>query len=125
MIQGIHAGRGLRLAVAAAALAIVTGSCSPSTSGPGDFTGGGAGGTPNSVSVRDNYFTPSTITVKAGSAVTWTWAGKNDHSVTFNDGTTSTTQSTGVYTRTFSTAGTYSYHCAVHGTSMSASVTVQ
>ncbi len=114
-----------RLALGAAALMLAVGSCSPSTSGP-SFTGGpGGGGTPNSISVRDNYFTPATISVKAGSTVTWTWAGRNDHSVTFSDGTTSTTQSSGVYSRTFPTAGTYNYHCAVHGASMSASVTVQ
>ena len=60
-----------------------------------------------------------------GAKVTWTWTGAALHSVTFDDGATSTTQATGSYSRTFDTAGTYGYHCKVHGTSMSGTVTVQ
>jgi len=97
--------------------------------------------TPNDVLVENNRFDPGTLTVAAGTTVKWTWAtctGSNDpynggagqtcvdHSVTWDDGSgTSATQAEGTYQRAFATAGTYRYHCAVHGTAMSGSVVVQ
>lgn len=97
--------------------------------------------TPNDVLVQNNSFNPATLTVAAGTTVKWTWAtcsGSNDpynggtgqtcvdHSVTWDDGTgTSATQSEGTYQRAFATAGTYKYHCVVHGTAMSGTVVVQ
>jgi plastocyanin len=45
--------------------------------------------------------------------------------VTFDDGLSSPTQDQGSYSRTFSAAGTYNYHCAVHGAAMAGSITVQ
>ena len=81
--------------------------------------------TSNAVSVGDNYFAPAATTVPAGTTVTWTWSGSVIHSVTFDDGTGSATQATGTFTRTFTAAGTYAYHCAVHGAAMSGSVKVQ
>ena len=80
------------------------------------------------VTVQDNSYAPSNLTVPPGTTVTWTWAGSNyaAHSVTFTDGVNSSqTQSTGTHTRTFSTAGTYGYYCDVHGTSMSGTIRVQ
>ena len=101
--------------------------------------GNGSNQTPTpttSVSVKNNVFTPQDISVTGGSTVTWTWdscapdpyGGAQtcvDHSVLFDDGATSPIKSSGAYTRTFSAPGTYSYHCAVHGTSMSGRVVVQ
>jgi plastocyanin len=89
-----------------------------------------------SVSVKNNVFTPQDISVSGGSTVTWTWDSCSpdpyggaqtcvDHSVLFDDGTTSPTKSSGAYTRTFSAPGTYPYHCAVHGAAMSGKVVVQ
>ena len=87
-------------------------------------------GTPaaaNQVSVRDNSYAPAATTVKVGTTVTWSWAAGNysSHTVTFADGAASADQATGTYERTFNTAGTFNYQCAVHGASMSGSVTVQ
>jgi plastocyanin len=46
--------------------------------------------------------------------------------VVLDDGSASSSvQSSGSYTHQFSTAGTYSYHCAVHGTAMSGKIVVQ
>jgi plastocyanin len=42
----------------------------------------------------------------------------------FDDGQKSADQSTGTYTRTFTTAGAYPYHCTIHP-GMAGSVTVQ
>ena len=92
----------------------------------------------NTVTVTNNAFTPATLTVTPGTNVTWNWntcSGGDaygygqtcvDHSVVLDDGTaTSSTQSAGSFSHQFATAGTYTYHCAVHGSSMSGKVVVQ
>ncbi len=81
------------------------------------------GGT--SVSVQDNQFNPQQANVGVGATVTWTWAGSNQHNVTFSDGPASSTQVTGTYQRQFAAAGNYSYLCTVHGAFMSGTVVVQ
>jgi len=98
---------------------------SDSTTGP--TPGGTTGGTTGAVTVGNNFFSPANISVAAGATVTWTWAmGDVEHTVTFSDGAPgSNRQSSGTFQRTFSTAGTYSYFCSVHGANvMSGTVTV-
>jgi plastocyanin len=85
--------------------------------------------------VNNNRFAPNATTVAVGTTVTWTWDSCGDdgyggtacvaHTVTFDDGAGSARQSSGSYDRAFSTAGTYPYHCTVHGTAMAGTVTVQ
>ncbi len=83
------------------------------------------------VSVGNNFFMPSSITIDAGTRVRWTWTatGAIAHSVR-STGLPSFTSSailTGngsVYTFTFNTPGVYTYDCAVHGVAMSGTVTV-
>lgn len=99
---------------------------SGSTGNAGSSSGGNAGNsTSSSVTVADNAFSPGATTVPRGTTVTWTWGGRNQHDVTFDDGTASATQAAGTFARTFGAAGTYRYHCTVHGTAMAGSVTVQ
>ncbi|MDE1857977.1 MAG: cupredoxin domain-containing protein [Thaumarchaeota archaeon] len=70
--------------------------------------------------VIDNFsFAPQDITVVIGvnNTVTWTNAQSGvPHTVTANDGTWGSAQlSTGqTYTHTFTTAGTFGYHCSIH-----------
>jgi plastocyanin len=94
---------------------------------PGPTTGGTASGgsTTSSISVLDNRFDPTATTVTPGTTVTWTWGGRVDHNVTFDDGAASGSKSTGNYQRTFNTAGTFSYHCTIHGAAMSGTITVK
>jgi plastocyanin len=94
---------------------------------PGSPSTPGTPANANEVSVRDNSYSPASATVKAGTTVTWTWAAGNysSHTVTFADGPASPDQTSGTYARTFSSAGTFNYQCAVHGSSMSGSVVVQ
>ena len=49
------------------------------------------------------------------------------HTVTFDADTTimSAFQSSGTYARTFTVAGTYPYHCSIHGKAMTGVITVQ
>jgi plastocyanin len=91
----------------------------------------------NSVMLLAASFDPSSITVPVNTTVNWQWNSCSGdgyggygtcvtHSIVFDDGSgiTSDTQSSGTFSRTFTKAGTYKYHCAIHGQSMSGSVTV-
>jgi len=81
---------------------------------------------PNAVTVANDVFSGGTKTVAVGTTVTWTWAqGAVTHNVTFDDGQHSASQNSGTYSRQFTTAGTYPYHCTIHGPSMSGTITVQ
>jgi plastocyanin len=90
-------------------------------SGDNGDGGQGPGDTPEGdILVRNNSFTPSQLNVAAGASVVWAWqAGSAIHNVTFNDGESSGNQSSGTYERTFDTAGTFPYHCTIHGTATS------
>ncbi|HUQ19553.1 MAG TPA: plastocyanin/azurin family copper-binding protein [Gemmatimonadaceae bacterium] len=105
---------------------------------PGGGSNNGNNGTNRtlSVTVTNNSFTPGATTITHGSTVQWTWNtctgdgyGSTDacveHTVTFDDGPTSQMQDRGTFQRTFNTAGTYKYHCAVHGAAMSGEVKVE
>src|SRR5882672_9043261 len=73
-------------------------------------------GTDTSIQVLDNKFTPATVNITPGTAVTWTWAGSIAHNVTSDDAafTASETQTQGHHTVTFQPAGTFHYHCTIH-----------
>jgi plastocyanin len=92
----------------------------------------------NTVRVTNNSFTPGTLTVATGTSVTWNWdtcSGGDSygtgqtcvtHSVTMDDNSlTSDSQSSGNFVHQFTAPGTYAYHCAIHGTSMSGKIVVQ
>ena len=82
-----------------------------------------------------NTFVPGIVNVNMGMTVTWKWATCSGdgystcptHSVTFDDGSgiASGIQNSGEFSRTFSAAGTYKYHCAVHGSGMAGQVVVK
>jgi plastocyanin len=113
---------------AAAAALVLTTSCGGGSSSNSVTTPNPTptGSTSNSLTVSNNLFDPNSTTVPVGTTVTWTWAvGSVNHNVTFDDGTKSGTQNTGTFTRTFTTAGTYNYHCTIHGSAMSGTIKVQ
>ena len=68
------------------------------------------------VVIKNYDFTPNTITVKAGSSVTWRNDDNTAHTATSDTGAwNSSNLSKGqTYAKTFSTPGTYTYHCALH-----------
>lgn len=75
-----------------------------------------------------NSFTPSTVTIQAGQGVTWSWVS-GFHSV-ISDSTPkafadSPQQASGQFVATFPTAGTYPYHCGIHGAMMTGTIVVQ
>jgi len=81
----------------------------------------------NSVSIQNFAFSPSAITVKKGTTVTWTNQDSATHTVTETDGQDgpkSGDLSTGKsYSFTFNTTGTFKYECSIH-TDMTGAVTV-
>jgi plastocyanin len=132
MSSDFPAVRKLIPTVLLAALAACGGSSMPTSPG----TGGGTGNPPpNTINVVNNSFSPSTLTVAAGTTVTWSWSSTAvDHNVVPDDGSTPTmsgapTNGPHTYTFTFTNPGTYHFHCQVHGGAggqgMSGTVVVQ
>ena len=74
------------------------------------------------VSVEDNTFGPRVIEVPAGTEVTWTWEGNNDHNVVGDD-FESEVMKDGTFQHTFDEARRYEYACTLHG-NMTAAVEV-
>lgn len=71
-------------------------------------------------------FDPVSVTVKAGQTVTWKNGSGIGHTVTFDSGPSFDKQLAdgSSVSRTFTTAGTYNYHCTIHGQSMHGTITV-
>jgi predicted lipoprotein with Yx(FWY)xxD motif/plastocyanin len=81
--------------------------------------GGGATAAPATTSqaaIADFEFSPPTLTVAAGTTVTWTNGGAVPHTVTADDGSFESGRLTSRdrFSRAFETAGTFAYHCAIH-----------
>jgi plastocyanin len=114
-------------------------SCSGSTEPGGPNNTGGnnppPSGPPSAVSInmQDYSYSPMSVTLKSGGAVTWTNRGTVAHTAT--GGAISSGQvlppsgggyggtGGGVYQQVFPSAGTYQYHCANHA-QMTGTITV-
>ena len=131
---GRHTFRCLRIGASVALLGCGGATSQPSTGNPPPPPPG----TPNSVVLTNNAFTPTTLNVAAGATVTWTWdsctggdgygGGQTctSHNIVFDDQAAgSGTLSNGVFTRAFPVAGTFLYHCAIHGAAMSGRIVAQ
>ncbi|HET9769195.1 MAG TPA: Calx-beta domain-containing protein [Thermoanaerobaculia bacterium] len=107
------------LAAAVALLAV------PATAQYDDPGGGdndppeGCTGVTNKVVISGSamFFSPAAITIDAGQQVCWTWNTSVSHNLKADDDSFSSGQPTdrGTFQRTFTTPGTYGYHCQVHG----------
>lgn len=114
-----------RLAGILVAIALLTAACGSGTS---DASAGVPVAT-STVNLPPSYkFDPVSITVKAGTTVTWTNHDNFTHSVQFKDGglpTSPQLMPPGASTTfTFSTPGTYHYQCSLHPQQMQGVVTV-
>lgn len=94
------------------------------TGGAGGTGGTGGPGT-NEVFIQGLAFNPASITVAAGTTITWTNKDAITHTVTSDSKLwdSGSVGPNGTFSFTFATAGTFPYHCNVHP-SMTASVTV-
>jgi plastocyanin len=70
---------------------------------------------PLAVTIRDFMFSPATLTVTAGSTVTWTNQDEEPHTV-MGDGLKSPVlgNAGSSFKHTFATPGTYTYVCSIH-----------
>ena len=73
------------------------------------------------VSAVDNTFQPEHISMRAGTEVTWTNDGRNDHNVIPVEGNgwgvaTDGFHAGDTYRYVFTEPGTYRYYCSLHGT---------
>ena len=84
------------------------------------------GGGGSAVTVQRFTFSPASITVKAGSSVTWTNNDEVSHSIKSPDGafTEQALPSGGTATVSFANPGTFAYVCGIHPF-MSGTVVVQ
>ena len=90
---------------------------------------------PNSGSTPQNYnvelkgyaFSPANLTIKVGDTIIWTNSDLVIHTVTSDTGnelSSSSLSNNGTFSHTFSTAGTFAYHCSPHS-SMKATIVVK
>ena len=85
----------------------------------------GANAQDTAVSIVDFAFQPASLSVTAGSTVTWTNSGAAPHTVTSDSGAfnSGTLQPGASFSHTFTTAGTFSYFCEIHP-NMTGTITV-
>jgi plastocyanin len=93
------------------------------------FTGNASAGEPQAAQVTiDNFsFTPATLTIPAGTVVTWVNHDDIPHTVVSDDKTTFKSRALDTddkFSFTFAKPGTYSYFCSIHP-KMTAKVIVQ
>jgi plastocyanin len=101
------------------AILAISNSCTKATdymNGTGTGSKGSGGPGINEVWIQGMSFSPATISVAAGTTITWTNKDGVAHTVTsdaalFDSGSIG---SGGTFSFSFGTAGTYSYHCAIH-----------
>jgi len=70
----------------------------------------------DAVSIDNFAFVPATLTVAAGSTVTWTNRDEEPHTVVANDGSfhSAGMGSQATFSYKFATAGTFEYVCSIH-----------
>jgi plastocyanin len=85
----------------------------------------GASAQDTAVAIVDFAFQPASLTVTAGSTVTWTNSGAVPHTVTSDSGAfdSGVLQPGASFSHTFDTAGTFSYLCTIHP-NMTGAITV-
>src|SRR5258706_2322352 len=78
------------------------------------------------VSIGDFFFSPAAVTINVNDQVKWTWIGSIGHTTTSDTGLwDSGVKGNGsTFVSTFTTAGSFAYHCTVHPF-MTAAITVQ
>ena len=114
----------------AALMAVALGlwGCNKSDSNPYGSTSSNSSNTsPNTVTMMNIAFNPGTQTVTRGTTVTWKNNDGIAHTSTSDTGAwdTGNIPAGGSTTTTFNSAGTFKYHCTIHGTAMSGTIVVQ
>jgi plastocyanin len=69
------------------------------------------------VAVKDDFFSPKSMTVAKGTTIRWVWQGEAPHNVTVVSGPVkfrSGNKTSGSYTRKLTRSGTYKLVCTIH-----------
>ncbi len=101
----------------AAPLPVASATPAPPTTAPATATPtAGTTSTAGAVTLQDDRFVPSRVTVKAGTTVTWTNHGNNLHTVSSLDSLwdSGTLSHGSTFSFTFTAPGTYQYFCRQH-----------
>ena len=86
----------------------------------------GATPKPRQVAVKDDFFSPKSITINKGVKVVWTWKGKRKHNVSEASGKfASGNKKKGTYSHTFKKKGTFVLFCTRHAPDMQMKVKVK
>jgi plastocyanin len=125
--------RSMSFSLCVVALAVGMSSCksssSPSTPAP-PANGGTQAQKTITIPAGDVYtggtnYSPRTVTVSVGGSVVWSNRDSEKHTTVSDTGVwTSDISPGGDFTRTFPTAGTFTFHCSLHP-SMTGTITVQ
>lgn len=106
------------IAALGALLAVLAVVAIPISGGESSGSGGaGSGASGNAVDIKDFNFVPATLTVKAGTKVTWTNSDSAAHTATADvDGgfDTDKLEKGAKGSVTFKKPGNYAYHCDFH-----------
>jgi plastocyanin len=111
-------------------MGLILAACSSATSAtqnpPTSPTVAAVSGTNAEVVIKGFAFAPNSITVKAGTTVTWTNEDSVTHTVTSDTGLFDSggLNKGGTFSYTFTTEGSYPYHCTPHASSMAGTVIV-
>ena len=92
-----------------------SGGATPTASAAQSGSSGSAGGG-STVEIDNFMFMPVTLTVPAGTTVTWKFDDSTQHIVTADDNSFVSPALAGgqTFTHKFTTAGTVAYHCSIH-----------
>ena len=78
---------------------------------------------------RNGSINPAVDTVAVGGTVTWTWTQAGTHGVRFDDtsipSSADLAASGSVFSTSFTTAGSFTYDCTIHGPAMSGTIVVR
>jgi plastocyanin len=110
-------------------ICLIAGCTSGQSPAPSAAATAAPAGPAHAITIKNFAFSPSTLTVKAGSTVVWTNEDGAPHQIASDDGApapfTSSSLATGAsFPFTFTQAGTYPYHCSIHP-SMTGTIVVQ
>ena len=98
---------------ASAAAPAAPSEAAPSAAAPSEAPAAGGG---DAVTIKNFAFGPASLSVAAGTTVTWTNDDTAAHTATADDGTfdSSSIAPGATFSQTFDTAGTFAYHCSIH-----------
>jgi plastocyanin len=78
-----------------------------------------------SITVGDDFYSPTSVQIARGKALVWRWHGSEPHSVSDSKGKfSSKIQTKGSYSHKFKRKGTYHLYCKIHPDDMNMTVVV-